>query len=249
MVLLTNIPVFARSPDGRKVCCKLCHPEPETSEWIQKESWKPHTKTRSHEMVVQHRNMQQVRLEGLNRRLNAQDLGSSARHASLRRVQLPGLVSDFRDDGEAKTRKIGAAEARMWEAFDYDDIMPLTAGNDPEAATSTIQAELRRQTDSFGVWDSAQAAQQLGFGDGARTAAPDMSEGDVEDELFAEFLHNACTLRYAELFDISSKLIFNTDSGIHGQEAGEDVDIELDGQSSSSARTDGRWAPYGTKVV
>ncbi|KAJ6611334.1 hypothetical protein B0H10DRAFT_2192987 [Mycena sp. CBHHK59/15] len=117
-----------------------------------------------------------------------------------------------------------AAEEEMWNSFQVDGAS-FSAGEDPAADALKQQMDLANQADTFGPWNAASIAHNLGFSENQDEPAL-YDERDEEYEILCEMMDNACLFESPNLDEM--------------------VDNEL-GQVRSASSSE--WYPYPSKMV
>ncbi|KAJ7697775.1 hypothetical protein B0H14DRAFT_3655262 [Mycena olivaceomarginata] len=170
---------FRFNEDRTKVQCKIC---------IGRETWIAARSAAAHLLAATH--LQAVRLaaersaeiqrrtENLERERQADSATDELRDIQFAAHHFPGPVA-------AKSSGMSAAEAEMWEDYRVNGA-EFSAGDPPDDPEAQHR-ELRRQAETFGLWNPVAMARRLGFGDD--TVAGEI-EDDPEDDFLAEILGN-----------------------------------------------------------
>ncbi|KAJ7671105.1 hypothetical protein B0H14DRAFT_3178540 [Mycena olivaceomarginata] len=170
---------FRFNEDRTKVQCKICIGR-ET--WIAARSAAAHLLAATHlqavRLVAERSAEIQRRTENLERERQADSATDELRDIQFAAHHFPGPVA-------AKSSGMSAAEAEMWEDYRVNGA-EFSAGDPPDDPEAQHR-ELRRQAETFGLWNPVAMARRLGFGDD--TVAGEI-EDDPEDDFLAEILGN-----------------------------------------------------------
>ncbi|KAJ7807184.1 hypothetical protein B0H14DRAFT_3152637 [Mycena olivaceomarginata] len=158
---------FRFNEDRTKVQCKIC---------IGRETWIAARSAAAHLLAATH--LQAVRLaaersaeiqrrtENLERERQADSATDELRDIQFAAHHFPGPVA-------ARSSGMSAAEAEMWEDYRVNGA-EFSAGDPPDDPEAQHR-ELRRQAETFGLWNPVAMARRLGFGD-------DTVAGEIEDD-------------------------------------------------------------------
>jgi hypothetical protein len=179
--------VFQVSDDGKNIKCTVCSPYNIIEQWMLRDSYSGHLKSRGHLA-----NATRSPLQTFEERVIAADIAARADAASqelaFARLQNVDVRTDtsFSRGLQAPT----AAEQEMWQNYEINGADFDIADDPDQLAEVAARRRFENDADEFGLWNPEADGEDFVFSNA--TEIDGLGGDPEEDELLAEVMRNAC---------------------------------------------------------